>query len=98
MVYAVLFQNGGHVGFRNAIAERAIAEEDTGIRAWRKLPMPFDDALAYFFNLILVNRLIQAGKQHAVANAIDRLSGHFPVFDWNSKVDASLQKKFVKDI
>jgi hypothetical protein len=98
MVYAVLLKNGGHVGFRNVIAERAITEEDMGIRAWRKLSMPFDDALACLFNLILVNRLIKAGKQHAVANAVDRLSVHLSAFDWNGKINATLQKKLVKDV
>ena len=98
MIYAVLLQNGRHVGFRNIIAERAITEEDMSIRAWRKLPMPLDDALGYFFNLVLVDGLIKAGEQHAVANAEYRLARYFTALNWNGEIDASFQKKLVKNI
>ena len=92
MVYAVLLQNGGHVGFRNIIAERAITEEHMSIRTWRKLPMPFDDTLAYFLDLILVDGLIKTGKQHAIAYTMKpSFPADFSVFDWNSKVYASLE-------
>ena len=33
-------------------AQKIEPSEHMGIRAWRKLPMPIDDSLAYFFGLI----------------------------------------------
>ena len=98
MSYAVLFQNGCHVGFGYIIDKGAVAENHLGITGRFQFFVPIDNALSKAFHFIMANGFVEASKQHAISDAINGLATDFLLLNGNGQIDTTFQEQFVKHI